>query len=270
MLQQSFHPSPLTASISVSLDERQAVADSTQQRSVQRDSTLEFNARTVGVEYPDVLMAIERLEESILSSPRVPLTGRTMVDEEALLERLDAIRLSLPEVIATAQEVLQYRHQIIKEAQQQVQQILAEANQRADEVANELGIVERSEQEANQIRQVAITECKQLRQQTVSEVERVRERNLQELEQMRRETLAECQQLQTGADEYADRVLHNMEYQLKDVLQAIQRGRDRLNRDAQAHHESQPVGSELPSLSDRLKAIGDCQLPTNIARTPID
>ena len=178
-----------------------------------------------------VFAAIEQLEERILDSPRVPLTGKTMVDEEELLDRLDAIRLSLPEVITTAQEIVLYQERLIKEAQQQVQQILAEANQRAYQVANELGIIDRAEQEARQIRQIAIAECEQLRQQTIIEVQRTRDRHLQEIERMRAQVMIECQQIQAGADDYADRVLQNMEHQLSDILQAIQSGRQRLSNE---------------------------------------
>jgi hypothetical protein len=186
------------------------------------------------VESSAVFAAIERLEEKILSSPRVPLTKRTMVDEEEILEQLDLIRLNLPEIVATAQEIIQYKERIVGEAQQQVQQILAEANQHAYQVANELGIIERSEHEARKIRQIALAECEHLRQQTMIEAQRMTDRNRQELEKMREQVTLECQQIQSGADEYADRVLHNMEHQLTEILQAIQRGRQRLNTEAAA------------------------------------
>ena len=51
------------------------------------------------------------------------------------------------------------------------------------------------------------------------------------MERMRENVRNECQHIQAGADEYADRVLHNLEDGLTDVLQTIQRGRQRLNTD---------------------------------------
>jgi cell division septum initiation protein DivIVA len=184
---------------------------------------------TKNLESSAVFAALDRLEERILNSPRVPLTGKTVVVEEELLEQIDTIRMHLPEVIAAAQEIVRHKERLIKDAQQQVQQILAEANQRAYQVANELGIIDRAEREASQIRQETTSECEQLRQQTAIEVQRVSELHFQDIERMREQVKIECQQIQDGADEYADRVLHNMEYQLSDILQAIQRGRQRLN-----------------------------------------
>jgi predicted GNAT family acetyltransferase len=234
MLQQSFHPVLADDNYAYTPDNR----------------TIEAEVIPVSVESPNVFAALDRLEETILNSPRVPLTGKTMVNEDDLLEQLDAIRLNLPDVVAMAQEILQYKEQIIKDAQQQVQQIVADANQRAYHVANELGIIERSEREANQLRQVAIAECEQLRQQAVAEVERVRHHNIQEMERMRQKTTLECQQIQDGADEYADRILHSMEHQLSDILQAIQRGRQKLDRESVALRQDDSTVLELASRVD--------------------
>jgi cell division septum initiation protein DivIVA len=221
MLQQSYHTTLADESYSNLLEYRSVEPEEVKQ---------------VAIEYLDVFAALDRLEAKILNSPRVPLTGKTIVNEEELLEQIDAIRLNLPEIVNTAQEILQYKDRLIREAQQQVQQILAQANQHAYQVANELGIIDRSEQEARQIRQMAIAECEHLRQQAVIEVERVRDRNIQEIERMREQALAECQQIQSGADEYADRVLFTMEERLTDILQAIQQGRQRL-------HTTEPVAA---------------------------
>jgi cell division septum initiation protein DivIVA len=206
-----------------------------------RSSNIE--AGSAEVESLGVFSAIELLEEKILNSPRVPLTGKTMVNEEELLEQLDLIRLKLPEVVLTAQEILQYKQQIIIEAQQQVQQTIIEANRRADRITNELGIIELSKHEANQIRQAAMDECEQFRQQTIAE-----------LAQMRREAVAECQQIQAGADEYADRVLHDMQSQFTDILQTVQRGRKRLEQDAIARNHSPAqaqAGAKGREITDR-------------------
>jgi hypothetical protein len=230
MLQQSFHTTLVDETIA-SIPDYPELA--------------EIEAKSVKVEAPGIFEAIDRLEETILNSPRVPLTGKTMVNEEELLDQLDTIRLNLPEIVATSQELLQYKDRIISETQQQVQQILAEANQRAYQVANELGIIDRSEQEAQQIRQMAIAECEQLRQQTIAEMERVHNHSIQEMERMRQKVTLECQEIQAGADEYADRILLSMEDRLTDVLQSIQRGRQRLNIESEAYRNSQPSEREL-------------------------
>ena len=216
MLQHSQHPSLADDSYAITLEDRIVPAE----------------IRPKDWESSAVFAALDRLEDRILNSPRVPLTGKTMVNEEDLLAQLDTIRAHLPEVIATAQEICQYKDRLIREAQQQVQQILAEANQRAYQVANELGIIERADREATRIRQIAISESEQFRQQAILEVQRISDRHRQDIDRMRSQVELECRQTQDGADEYADRVLHDMECQLTDILQSIQRGRQRLLSDA--------------------------------------
>jgi cell division septum initiation protein DivIVA len=183
------------------------------------------------VEALPVLAAIEQLEDTILNSPRVPLTGKTIVDEEELLEQLDAIRANLPEIVAEAREILEYKDLLMRDAQQQAQQMLSEANERAYQIANELGIIDRAEQEATRIRQMTLSECEQLRQQTAIEMERVRNHNINEIERMRHQVMVECEDVQDGADAYADRILQDLEHQLSTILQSIQQGRQRLNRE---------------------------------------
>ena len=181
------------------------------------------------VDFLPVLTAIEQLEDTILNSPRVPLTGKTIVNEEELLEQLDAIRTNLPEIVDRAQEILEYKDLLIRDAQQQSQQILSEATQRAHQIANELEIIDRAEQEATRIRQITLSECEQLRQQTAIEMERVRHHNLHDIERVRHQVMVECEEVQDGADAYADRILHDLEHQLSTTLQSIQQGRQRLN-----------------------------------------
>jgi hypothetical protein len=211
------------------------------------DRVVETEVASATLESLDVLAAIECLENRILQSPRVPLTGKTMVNEEELLEQLDSIRLNLPEIVVTAHEIVRYKEHLIQSAQQQAQQIIAEANQRAYQVANELGIIDRAEQEAMQMREIAISECDRLRQQTILEAQRLSDLNSQEMERLRARVTQECQQVQNGADEYADRVLHEMEDRLTDILQVIQHGRNRLNPEC-AHTNPQLKTTQIAPL----------------------
>ena len=227
MLQQAFYPT---------LAEDDYIASNRDQ------SVSEPSIRANCPQSADILAQIDRLEESILNSPRVPLTGKTVVNEEELLDHLDLVRANLPEALNTAREVLEYKHQIIKEAQQQAKEIIAEANRHAYQVANELGIIDRAELEAMQIRQMTIAECEQIRQQTTLEVERIRNHNIQEMERTRQLTIRDCQQIQAGADEYADSVLSGMECQLSELIQSIQRGRQQLQVTPVSIHDAQLSG----------------------------
>ncbi len=179
-------------------------------------------------ECKNILAEIDRLEEVILTSPRVPLTGKTVVNEEGLLEQLDIIRATLPETLKAAQEILAHKQQIVQAAQQEARELIAEADRHAALVIDELGIIDRAEAQSRQIRQQALAEAEQIRQQAIGELERSRKHHLQELERMRQSVSQECQQIQTGADEYADRVLADLQTQLSGMLTTIHQGREHL------------------------------------------
>lgn len=179
----------------------------------------------------DIQRELNRLEEMILDSPRLPVWGRTMVDEEKLIEQLDLIRLSLPEAFHEAENVTRHKEEIFMQAEQYAQEIIETAERRAAQLLNESGIVRQAEMQAQQIRQRVQQECESIREQTISEIDRMRRQAQQELEDMQRMAIAECEEIQAGADEYADRTLQDMELQLAEMLRIIRNGRQQIQAD---------------------------------------
>lgn len=180
----------------------------------------------------------------ILASPRIPLTGKTLVDEDLLLDQLDAIRLSLPDAFAKALEIIGRQEEILQEAEDYGQELVDEAERVAARMLNETGIIQQAQQEADQLRQQTQQECQQLRQQTrqecqqlsqttLAEIEELRQEAHQDLEKMRAAAFADCREIEDGADDYADAVLTNLEEQLATMLRVIQNGRKRLETEVQ-------------------------------------
>lgn len=169
------------------------------------------------------------MEEMVLDSPRLPLTGKTLVDEEQLLDQLDLVRLNLPSAFQVAQEVIGRRDEILREAEDYGRQILATAETRAVELTDELGIIRQAEQEAQQVRQQIQQECDALREQALAEVDQIRQQAKQELNEMRQNALLESEQIQQGADDYADGVLEDMEQRLTDMMRIVRNGRQQIN-----------------------------------------
>jgi F0F1-type ATP synthase membrane subunit b/b' len=186
-------------------------------------------ARTGGV---DIQEEFNKLEEMVLDSPRVWLSRWTMVDEEQILQQLDLLRLHLPSAFREATEVLRNKDEILAEAEEYAQEIIRAAEQRAGEILNEMGLIRQAEMEANQIRLQVQEECQMLQEQTLSEIEMLRRQTQQDVEEMRMMAIAECEEIQRGADDYADRVLRDMEQQLADMMRVIRNGRQQLQLDS--------------------------------------
>ncbi len=150
---------------------------------------------------------LDRLEDMILSSPRIPLTGRTLIDENAVLDILDRIRMNLPKVIEDAEQVVLQSETLVAQAQQEAERILTLAEQRAERLIEESEVMRYARTRAEEVRSQAQREADQIQQ----------------------VALQQAQSVQTGADQYAERVLGNLEGDLSQLLQVVQNGRQSLH-----------------------------------------
>ncbi|MCC5637975.1 DivIVA domain-containing protein [Nostoc sp. CHAB 5844] len=188
------------------------------------------NSRT-GV---DIQQELNRLEDLILSGWRVPLTGRTLIDEDKLFEQLDFIRVSLPSVFQEAAAILQHKQEVMLEAEEYGQQIVEAAQAKRAQILAESDILQQAEREAEQLRRQTQQECQEMMQETIAEIDRKRQACMEELEQMRQTAIAQAQEIEDGADQYADSVLENIEQDLKDMLRIITNGRQQLHQENQS------------------------------------
>ncbi|WP_448564689.1 ATP synthase F0 subunit B [Trichothermofontia sp.] len=205
----------------------------------------------------DIQRELNRLEELILDSTRIPLTRWTLIDEEQFLEQLDLVRLSLPAAFREAQEVVQQREEILLETEQYARSMIEAAEQRAAQIKDDLGIIQQAEMEARQIWQQVQQECEAAREQTRQEIEQMRRQAQQELSEAQRRTLMECESLEQGADEYADRVLNSIEQQLNDMMRIIRNGRQQLQRELSSSHTAELTGSQPRSAIRPADSRGD-------------
>lgn len=186
---------------------------------------------------------LDRIEEIIFDSARIPFTRRTLVDEELLLTQLDLVRENLPSAFEQAEKVVCQRDEILLQAEEYAQEIMEAAERRADQILDELGIIEQAELEARRIRQQVQQECEAIQEQTFAEIEQMQLQAQQELEQMRQLVLAECEDIQNGADDYADAVLTNIEQQLNDMLRVVYNGRQQLQPEPSPFPENDSKGA---------------------------
>ncbi|HLP87270.1 MAG TPA: DivIVA domain-containing protein [Nostocaceae cyanobacterium] len=195
------------------------------------DPGIPYNEDVARVGGVDIQQELNRLEELILYGLRIPLTGRTIVDEEKLLEQLDFIRLSLPSVFQEAMEILAHKEEILLEAEEYGQQVVEAAQSKRAQILAESDIIRQAEREADQMRRQVQQECEAMMQETMAEIEHQRRACQQELEEVRKEAIAQAQEIEDGADQYADNVLENIEQDLKEMLRIITNGRQQLRGD---------------------------------------
>jgi len=178
----------------------------------------------------DIQQEMNVLEELILDSPRIPLMGKTIVDEEQILDQLDLIRLNLPDAFDRAQTIIAQKDAILSEAEDYARQIAAMAEQRAAHILDETGIIQQAEREAQQIRKQVQQECEALHQETLQEIEQLQNQARQEYEARRREALEEQTAIQEEADRYADNILGDLEQRLGEMMRVVKNGRQQVNK----------------------------------------
>ncbi|MEO0868201.1 MAG: ATP synthase F0 subunit B [Cyanobacteria bacterium J06642_11] len=188
----------------------------------------------------DIQDALNQIEEAVLDSPRLPVMGRTMINEDDLLDQLDAVRLNLPSAFQEAQQMLEQRNEILSEAERYAQEIITTAEKQAANILNETVILRQAEQQAQQLRLQVEQECAALRSQTMMEVEQLQTQTQQECEEMRKSAISECHAIQTDADTYADQVLQRMETQFSEMLGVISNGRQQLYERQQRARQAAP------------------------------
>jgi cell division septum initiation protein DivIVA len=188
----------------------------------------------------DIQRELNRLEEILFESFHIPLTRRTVVNEELLLAQLDLVRENLPTAFEDAEKIVRQREEILLQAEEYAQEVMEAAERRADQILDEMGIIQQAEYEANQIRKQVQQECEAIQEQTRIEIERMRLQAQQELEQMRQMALEECEDIQNGADDYADAVLTSIEQQLTEMLRVIHNGRQQLQPELPPDYPPEP------------------------------
>ncbi|BAQ62732.1 archaeal/vacuolar-type H+-ATPase subunit H [Geminocystis sp. NIES-3708] len=180
----------------------------------------------MGVSMPD---EIDRLEDLILNGTRIPFMGKTLIDEDTLINQLDLIRINIPDCLQQATQILQQREQILSEAQNYAQKIVENAQRRAAQLLDESRIVQQAESQAHQIRRQVQQDCENLQRKTINEVEQIRQKIQQEAIKTRQQAILEAEDIQNEADIYADSVLGKLEKDLSDMLRVVHNGRQQVH-----------------------------------------
>jgi F0F1-type ATP synthase membrane subunit b/b' len=199
----------------------------------------------------DIQQEINHIEELILDSTHIPFVGKTIVDEDIILQQLDLVRLNLPDAFVRANSILERKEKIIEDAENYARGIIEEAQRRAAQILDQLGIIQQAQREAAQIRAEVQQECEAIQRNTIAEIKYLRAQADQELSQMRQMTITECQDLQEGADQYADGVLTHIEQELAQMLNVVRNGRQQLYQNSPVRNSNSRI-KDPPSTRNRM------------------
>jgi hypothetical protein len=141
----------------------------------------------------DALETIEKIEEFLDKSKRMPFTSNIIVNENDIYEMLDELRNVLPEEFRQARWIVKEREGMIEESRRQSERIVREAKERADMLVSETEVLKNATRKAEDMLAVAEARSRTIR---------------------------------LEAEDYADEKLASLEAALHKILSAIEKGRE--------------------------------------------
>jgi len=175
-----------------------AQADSSPSRRSDRLSAARTGSWRGVVEIRDISILIDQLERLLNESKRLPMSSGAVVDRDECLVLIDQMRVTVPQQIAEARRIQEESDQIIARAEQEAQMIIDRAHEESELLLNDRGLLKEARE-----RSVVIAE----------------------------ETRRTAEETMRGADEYAIRVLGELEDQLIALQTTIRNGLEILQQD---------------------------------------
>jgi vacuolar-type H+-ATPase subunit H len=145
----------------------------------------------------DLLTLVDRLEALVNDGWRVPFTVRTVINEDAFFEIVDQMRVSIPQELRHAEEVMEQRDSVLAAARTEGEKIVEEAQRHSERLLDEHDTVVAARAEAERIWAQAHLDADEIR---------------------------------GGADDYAMGVLSELESRLSSLLRTTSNGLSALKR----------------------------------------
>ena len=99
----------------------------------------------------DILHLIDRLESLVTESFHLPFTSNVIVQEDAFLDIIDQMRISIPEEVKLAKRTEAERDRTLLQAQEEANRMLEMAREKAKSLANEHELVVYATERAQEI-----------------------------------------------------------------------------------------------------------------------
>jgi cell division septum initiation protein DivIVA len=103
----------------------------------------------------DILQMIDRLEELLNESRPLPFTHNVIVDEDRMLDLIDQMRVSIPEEVKKAQQLIAQRDRLLAQAQEEANRTVNLARDRSSELVERDQVVQAAYAQAEQIKDQA-------------------------------------------------------------------------------------------------------------------
>ena len=154
----------------------------------------------------DIINVIDKVDALVNTSPKVPATRSRLVDGDKVMKLVEQLRLSIPQDIRAAQEVIEKKDLILNQAQVDARRVRNETEAEFNARLEQSELVVAASRQSEEMMQ---------------EAERKANRIMEHAE-------AESSRSRAEADAYVMQALRNLEREMTSVLTAVRKGLDTL------------------------------------------
>ena len=123
----------------------------------------------------DILYLIDRLDNLIASSRRMPLVNQIMLKEGEILSIIDQMRTSIPEEVKQARRIVQEKERILSLAQEEASNLLARAREETEHAMQREGLLHAAEERSQELIRQAARRSEEMMHQAEEEAERLKD-----------------------------------------------------------------------------------------------
>lgn len=189
----------------------------------------------------DILYLLDRLENLVANSRRMPLVNQIIVKEADLLDIIDMMRTTIPEEVKQARRINQEKERILAQAQADAKSIQIRAQEEAERIIQREGLLRAADERSQEI-------LRRAQEQSQTLVRHAEEHTLQ---------------LQNEADAYAAETLRNLREHLTSVSTEVERTILSIERGLESLEGQQNELDELDDVSEE-----EDEPPPSAQRTP--
>jgi len=111
----------------------------------------------------DILYLVDRLENLIASSRRMPLFNQIMVKEADMLDIIETMRTAIPDEIKQARRVIQEKERLLAQAQADASALLAKAREESEKAMKRDGLLRAAEERSQKMLRQAEEKAERLK-----------------------------------------------------------------------------------------------------------
>ena len=149
----------------------------------------------------DILYLLDRLENLIASSRRMPLVNQILLKESDILSVIDEMRTVIPDEIQQARRIVQDKERILSQANAEAANIVSRARAESERAMNREGLLRSAEGRSQELIRQAEEQAQEL------------------VRQAKRHT----EHLQNDADAYVSETLHGLKEHLTSIETEVSR-----------------------------------------------